>query len=189
MSTCLCGHDQTGSGGVDGDIARHETDVAKLCSELSVFLVAESLDGTGVYDTLVVLQTLGNCVFGNNRFSCRRVGRDQNTLIPLYRGDRHLLERIKGKGPYAGRLCGGLVLGNGDVVVVWREGDLMADLVREHYGLSILCLALQPRGGSHLSRLLRLESVCNDGLGLDIALLAPLTLLARSLAVNGRGCI
>jgi hypothetical protein len=98
--------------------------------------------------------------------------RHQNALVPLDRRDGDLLEGIEGEGPRARRLSGGLVLGDGDIVVVGREGDLMADLMREHHGLSLLLrLCLEPCSCSEFARLLRLEIVRHNRLGLGIALL------------------
>lgn len=172
-STYLSGHDQTRRGRVDGNITRHEADVAKLGHKLAVLLVAQRLDGTGVDDSLVVLQALRNGVLGHDCLSCRRMRRNQHTLIALDGGDGDLLERIESEGPGAGRLLRRLVLGYWDIVVVGREGDLVADLMGEHHGLSfLLCLGLQAGGGGHLARLLRLEVVGDNGLGLGVALLA-----------------
>lgn len=176
-------HDQTCRSGVDGDIARHEADVAKLCHKLSVLLVAERLDGTGVDDSLVVLETLRNRVLCHDRLSGRRVCRYEDTLIALDRGDGHLLERIQRKGPGSRGLCWGLVLGNRDVVVVWRQGNLMADLMRKHHCLAVLGLRLQSSGRRDLARLLRLEVVGDNGLGLGIALLPLLQLLCCAVLV------
>ena len=72
----LSGHNQTGRGGVDGDITRHESNIAELSHELSVLLVTERLDRAGVDDSLVVLQTLRNGVLGHYCLSCGGMRRD-----------------------------------------------------------------------------------------------------------------
>lgn len=43
----LCSHDETGSCGVDGDIASHQSHILELLIHLSVLLVGEGLDGAG----------------------------------------------------------------------------------------------------------------------------------------------
>ena len=75
FDTYLSRHNQTGRGGVYGDITSHKADVAKLGHEFSVFLVTERLDRTGVDDSLIVLETLCDGVFCHNCLSGRGMRR------------------------------------------------------------------------------------------------------------------
>ena len=49
--------------------------------ELSVLLVAERLDGSGVDDSLLALQRLGDGVLGRHRLAGTRVGAHQHRLV------------------------------------------------------------------------------------------------------------
>ena len=128
----LGGHNQTGGGRVDCDISSHQSNVAKFGLELTVLLVTQRLDGTGVDDSLVVLQTLCNRIFSNNSFTRTGVRGDQYTLITLDRHDRHLLEGVESEGPCARGFLRAFMLRDGHVIVVRRQGDLMADLMFKH---------------------------------------------------------
>jgi hypothetical protein len=94
--------------------------------------------------------------------------RHQHALVTLYGGDGDLLEGIQGEGPCARGLLWRLMLGDGDVVVVGRQRDLMAHLMRQDDRLTVL-LRLESCGCSNLARLLCLEVVGDNGLWLLIA--------------------
>ena len=52
----LCRHDEAGCGGVDGDVASHQTDVLELFVHFSVLLVGQGLDGAGEDHPLLLSQ-------------------------------------------------------------------------------------------------------------------------------------
>ena len=56
---------------------------------------ATDLDRTRVYNTLLVLQTLGDGVLGNDRFTGTRMCGDEYTLVALNGVHGHLLEGIQ----------------------------------------------------------------------------------------------
>lgn len=58
-------------------------------------LLTTSLDGTGIDDTLLVLQTVRYCILCYNSLTRTRVCRYQYALVTLDRMNRHLLEGIQ----------------------------------------------------------------------------------------------
>lgn len=58
----LCCHDETGGGGVDGDIAGHQSHILKLLVHLPVLLVGQGLDGAGEDHSLLLSERQGNSV-------------------------------------------------------------------------------------------------------------------------------
>ena len=58
----LCRHDEAGRGGVDGDVASHQTDVLELFVHFSVLLVGQGLDGAGEDHPLLLSQCQRNSV-------------------------------------------------------------------------------------------------------------------------------
>ena len=190
----LGGHDQTAGGGVDGDVARHQADVAELSFEVAVLLVAEGLDGAGVDDALVALEALGDGVLGDDCLAGAGVGGHEHALVALDRGHRQALEGVELEGVDARGLGGGLVLRERDVFIVQvrRQGDLVLDVMGQHQALGRLFGGREALGGCDLARLGRLERVGGDGVGLGVAP-APLGVALRSrvgvvcLVVAGRG--
>lgn len=176
-------HDETTGCGINGNITSHEANVTKLGLEVSVLLVGKSLDGTRVDDPLVLLEALGNGVFGNDRLTSRGMGGNQDTLFALNRGDGEGLEGIELEGVCSGGLGGGLVLGQGDILVVkvGGKGDLMLNVVGDDDGLALG--GRETLGAGDLSGLCRLEGIGHDGLGL----VGPLSALAVALAMGALG--
>ena len=86
------------------------------------------LDRTGVDDPLLPSETLGDRVLCDDGLSGGRVGRDEDRLLPLDRGNGDLLERIKLEGVHSSRGNGGDVLTDGHVRVGRRDGDLVSNL-------------------------------------------------------------
>lgn len=65
----LCRHDQARGTGVDGNISCHQTNIAKLLQKLSVLLVRQGLDRTGVDDTLLSSKGGGDSKLGDDGFT------------------------------------------------------------------------------------------------------------------------
>ena len=125
-------HHQTPSGRINGNISRHKPHISKVRQQLTILLIRKRFDRTGIHDALFVSQTLGNGVFGYNSFTGTGVSCDEDGFVPLDAVDCGLLEGVESEGVGSGRFGGGDVLGDGDIVEVWREGNLVADLITEN---------------------------------------------------------
>lgn len=66
----LCCHDEAGSGGVDGDVSSHQTDILELFIHLSVFLVGQSLDGAGEDHSLLLSEGQSNGISARGQYEC-----------------------------------------------------------------------------------------------------------------------
>lgn len=73
----LCRHDQARRAGVDGHISCHQTNIAKLLQKLSILLVTQGFDGTGVDDTLLSSKGGSDSKLGDDGFTGGCVGRHQ----------------------------------------------------------------------------------------------------------------
>lgn len=96
------------------------------------------LDRTGIYYTLLVLQSLRNGIFGNDCFTSTGVGRDEYAFVSLDSIYRDLLEGIEFEGIYTGGFGGRYMLRYRSVVISWRYGDLMSDLQVRSFHVSLL---------------------------------------------------
>lgn len=119
----LGGHDQARGRGIDGHIARDQTDVLELVGELAELLVGQSLDGRSVDDALLGGQRLGDGVLGHHSLARRRVGGDQDALAVVDAQDRLALEGIEHKGVFLGRHSAERL--QGYVLLVGMDGHLM----------------------------------------------------------------
>src|SRR5579871_3085084 len=87
-------HHQAGRRGIDSNIPRHQSHIAKVLAKLPIFLIAESFYWTCVYDSLIVLQTLCDSVLSDNSLSSTSVRRNQHAFTAFYGCDCDLLEGI-----------------------------------------------------------------------------------------------
>jgi hypothetical protein len=90
----LCGHYKTRSRRVYGHITSHQANVFELLEELSVFLIAQRLNGCCVNDTLLGFERFRNAVFGNYCFAGGRVRRHKNRLFVFQAKNSFLLKWI-----------------------------------------------------------------------------------------------
>ena len=86
------------------------------------------LDRTCIDYSLLVCQSLGNSVFGDNSLPGRCMRRDKDTLVALYCIHRQLLERIKSKLVFARRFRRWDMLSDGYVWIARRYSNLMLHL-------------------------------------------------------------
>lgn len=144
-------HHQTTCCWVDGDISGHEADVSELGEHLAVLLVRQGLiharcisshsclqpqeqvpqthlDWTRVDDATAGLEALGDGILCDDGFSGTGVGTDEDGLVALDGGDTDFLEGVEFEGVDASGFGGWDVRGDGDVGVVRRERDLVANL-------------------------------------------------------------
>lgn len=72
VTSHLCGHDEAGGSGVDGDVTGHQTHILEFLIHLPVLLVGEGLDGTGEDHSLFLSerQCNGVPVRGGHGCSC-----------------------------------------------------------------------------------------------------------------------
>lgn len=66
----LCCHHKAGSGGVDGDISSHQTNILEILIHLSVFLVGQSLDGAGEDHSLLLSEGQSNGISARGWYEC-----------------------------------------------------------------------------------------------------------------------
>ena len=91
-------------------------------------MLTTSLDRTGIYDTLLVLQTLRYCILCYNSLTRTHVCRHQDTLVTLNRMYRHLLEGIQREFIFSRWFCRRYMIGDRNVRITRWYRNLVADL-------------------------------------------------------------
>jgi hypothetical protein len=86
------------------------------------------LDGTRIYYTLFVAETLSDGIFRYHGLPSTSVSRDKDALISLYSVNGDFLERIEDELVLSGGVDRWDVFRYRNVVVSRRDGDLVADL-------------------------------------------------------------
>ncbi len=91
-----------------------------------------NLNGTGIDNSLLSIQTLSDSVLGNDCLSSTGMRGHQDTLVPLYSVHGHLLERIQLKLVLPVRFCGWDVLRYWRIIVSRWHCNLVTDLNKCH---------------------------------------------------------